>query len=133
MTIAGFIEAETEATAAADIGTEQKSAAASTASTAAAKPASVTPEADDAGNADDADRKRQLTGKESRQKGTIRSHVVVEYARRVGMQLSIAVMVSLVLMQITRNGCDWWLSQWTADVDDGSAGPGSNWIKRHTL
>jgi ATP-binding cassette, subfamily C (CFTR/MRP), member 10 len=56
----------------------------------------------------------------------------VQYARAVGTRLAVAVMLSLVLMQLSRNACDWWLSQWTADVDDSSAGPGSDRIKHQT-
>jgi hypothetical protein len=43
--------------------------------------------------------------------------------------VSASVLLALAVMQLSRNASDWWLSQWSADVDDGSAGPGSADVK----
>ena len=69
---------------------------------------------------------------EERQQGTIRSRVVADYVSAVGLHLSVVVLLSLAAMQLSRNGSDWWLSQWSADVQGTSAGPGSAWIRHKT-
>ena len=69
---------------------------------------------------------------EERQQGVIRSRVVSDYIGAVGIHLTAVVLLSLAAMQLSRNGSDWWLSQWSADVQGTSAGPGSNWIRHKT-
>jgi hypothetical protein len=66
---------------------------------------------------------------EGRVQGVIRSGVVYSYATAVGVCVSASVLLALAVMQLSRNASDWWLSQWSADVDDGSAGPGSADVK----
>ena len=69
---------------------------------------------------------------EARAEGTISSNVVSAYAHAVGMGMCVVVLSSLACMQLSRNGSDWWLSQWSADVQGADAGPGSSWIRKQT-
>jgi ATP-binding cassette, subfamily C (CFTR/MRP), member 10 len=65
--------------------------------------------------------------KEHREYGVIKRRILSNYLKAVGMPLTIAVLVSLTLMQLSRNGSDWWLSLWAAaDNDDPSKASGIN-------
>ncbi|KAF5400099.1 Multidrug resistance protein 7 [Paragonimus heterotremus] len=44
--------------------------------------------------------------------GSITSHVYRSYLRAVGYGLAIGVLISLCLMQGSRNAADWWLARW---------------------
>ncbi|CAH8484089.1 unnamed protein product [Schistosoma turkestanicum] len=44
--------------------------------------------------------------------GSISPHVYISYIRSVGYILTFCIILSLVLMQGTRNASDWWLSHW---------------------
>ncbi|KAA3674940.1 ATP-binding cassette, subfamily C (CFTR/MRP), member 10 [Paragonimus westermani] len=44
--------------------------------------------------------------------GSINSHVYRSYLRAVGYGLSVGVLISLCLMQGSRNVADWWLARW---------------------
>ncbi|CAH8502356.1 unnamed protein product [Heterobilharzia americana] len=47
--------------------------------------------------------------------GSITPHVYKSYIRAVGYLLTFFILLSLVLMQGTRNASDWWLSYWIQD------------------
>jgi ATP-binding cassette subfamily C (CFTR/MRP) protein 10 len=49
---------------------------------------------------------------EERAEGTVQLNVYLSYLRAVGYLLSGAILLSLLLMQSTRNLTDWWLSYW---------------------
>lgn len=64
---------------------------------------------------------------ERREYGVIKARILVDYRRAVGAPLTVTVLVSLTLMQLSRNGSDWWLSLWSAaDNDDPSKAAGIN-------
>lgn len=96
-----------------------------------------------------------LMSMERREEGAIRGHVVGQYLRSVGWAVVTTTILSMVTMQLSRNGSDWWLSEWSAAIsggagggngtgaasssssfapsDDGEAaeGVGSSWIQAH--
>ena len=57
---------------------------------------------------------------ETREEGAIRGRVLRAYSALAGSGLAAAVLVSLFVMQLTRNGSDWWLSVWSAATTGGS-------------
>lgn len=73
---------------------------------------------------------------EKRVAGTVRLGVLCTYCYAVGPLVGILTLASLLLMQLSRNGSDWWLAQWSAavegDKDDGgaNAGPGTTGLQR---
>ncbi|PSN57205.1 hypothetical protein C0J52_05033 [Blattella germanica] len=50
---------------------------------------------------------------EEREVGTVHLNVYLSYIKAVGLLLSIAILLSMILMQSSRNLTDWWLSYWT--------------------
>ncbi|CAH7216168.1 Abcc10 [Phodopus roborovskii] len=54
----------------------------------------------------------RLVQEESKCTGAVALHVYGAYWRAMGSGLAIATLLSLLLMQATRNGADWWLSYW---------------------
>ena len=46
--------------------------------------------------------------------GTIQLNVYMSYLKAVGYILTIAIFLSLILMQASRNLTDWWLSYWAS-------------------
>lgn len=65
--------------------------------------------------------KGYLTSAEARARGTIRHRVLSAYLHWVGLGLCGWIFLSMVLMQASKNGSDWWLSYWVehATPDDG--------------
>ena len=57
---------------------------------------------------------------EGRQQGVIKRRVLVTYVIACGVVLSGIVVMSLLGMQLTRNGSDWWLSVWSAAASGGA-------------
>lgn len=57
---------------------------------------------------------------EAREAGVVKGRVVMTYIRAVGIGLSLFVLAAMTIMQISRNGSDWWLSIWSA----AASGPG---------
>ncbi|TNN13370.1 Multidrug resistance-associated protein [Schistosoma japonicum] len=53
--------------------------------------------------------------------GSISPHIYKSYVRAVGYILTFAIILSLVLMQGTRNAADWWLSHWVQDGNSSAA------------
>lgn len=53
-------------------------------------------------------------GEEAKESGELRAAVYWTYVRSVGVVLSVSVLLSLLLMQATKNASDWWLSFWVA-------------------
>ena len=69
--------------------------------------------------------KGYLTAVEARARGTIRRRVLSAYLHWVGLGLCGWIFLSMVLMQASKNGSDWWLSYWvehTSATDDGGDG-----------
>jgi ATP-binding cassette subfamily C (CFTR/MRP) protein 10 len=49
---------------------------------------------------------------EEREEGDVQLNVYLSYLRAIGYLLSGAILLSMLLMQSTRNLTDWWLSYW---------------------
>nr|XP_045722869.1 ATP-binding cassette sub-family C member 10 isoform X2 [Mirounga angustirostris] len=58
----------------------------------------------------------RLLQEESKKEGAVALHVYRAYWRAVGQGLALAVLLSLLLMQATRNAADWWLSHWISQL-----------------
>lgn len=51
---------------------------------------------------------------EEREEGSVQLNVYLSYLRAIGYLLSGAVLLSMILMQSSRNLTDWWLSYWVS-------------------
>ncbi|XP_045354278.1 ATP-binding cassette sub-family C member 10 isoform X2 [Leopardus geoffroyi] len=58
----------------------------------------------------------RLLQEESKKEGAVAFHVYQAYWRAVGQGLALAIFLSLLLMQATRNAADWWLSHWISQL-----------------
>ncbi|XP_055468882.1 ATP-binding cassette sub-family C member 10 isoform X1 [Psammomys obesus] len=58
----------------------------------------------------------RLVQEESKNEGAVALHVYRAYWRAMGSCLATAILISLLLMQATRNGADWWLSHWLSQL-----------------
>ncbi|XP_029800371.1 multidrug resistance-associated protein 7 isoform X2 [Suricata suricatta] len=58
----------------------------------------------------------RLLQEESKKEGAVALHVYRAYWRAVGRGLALAILLSLLLMQGTRNAADWWLSHWISQL-----------------
>uniref|UniRef100_A0A384C6X0 ATP-binding cassette sub-family C member 10 n=2 Tax=Ursus maritimus TaxID=29073 RepID=A0A384C6X0_URSMA len=58
----------------------------------------------------------RLLQEESKKEGAVALHVYRAYWRAVGRGLALAILLSLLLMQATRNAADWWLSHWISQL-----------------
>nr|XP_045012154.1 ATP-binding cassette sub-family C member 10 isoform X2 [Jaculus jaculus] len=76
----------------------------------------------------------RLLQEESKKEGAVAWHVYRAYWKAVGGGLALAILISLFLMQATRNAADWWLSHWISQLKEdsnssqevpASPGPGS--------
>jgi ATP-binding cassette, subfamily C (CFTR/MRP), member 10 len=61
---------------------------------------------------------------EAREKGAVKSAVVLTYISAVGYFLSVLIIMSLCLMQLSRISADWWLSVWSASASDSGSSSG---------
>lgn len=61
---------------------------------------------------------------EAREKGAVKSVVVLTYISAVGYFLSGLIITSLCLMQLSRIASDWWLSVWSASASDSGSSSG---------
>ncbi|XP_019312755.2 ATP-binding cassette sub-family C member 10 isoform X2 [Panthera pardus] len=72
----------------------------------------------------------RLLQEESKKEGAVAFHVYQAYWRAVGQGLALAILLSLLLMQATRNAADWWLSYWIsqlkADKNSSQEAPAPN-------
>ncbi|XP_015846686.3 ATP-binding cassette sub-family C member 10 [Peromyscus maniculatus bairdii] len=72
----------------------------------------------------------RLVQEESKNEGAVALHVYRAYWRAMGSGLAVAILVSLLLMQATRNGADWWLSHWLSQLktarNSSQEGPASS-------
>nr|XP_025746236.1 multidrug resistance-associated protein 7 isoform X2 [Callorhinus ursinus] len=57
-----------------------------------------------------------LLQEERKKEGAVALHVYQAYWRAVGWGLALAILLSLLLMQATRNAADWWLSHWISQL-----------------
>ncbi|XP_067010232.2 ATP-binding cassette sub-family C member 10 [Anabrus simplex] len=57
---------------------------------------------------------KDVMGEEEREVGSVHWNVYASYWRAVGHLLSAAILLSLLLMQTSRNLTDWWLSYWVS-------------------
>lgn len=57
---------------------------------------------------------------EEKDTGTVKLHVYMLYASSIGAVLSLAIMLSLLLMQGSKNVTDWWLSYWISNSPSGN-------------
>uniref|UniRef100_A0AAF5CW95 ABC-type xenobiotic transporter n=1 Tax=Strongyloides stercoralis TaxID=6248 RepID=A0AAF5CW95_STRER len=51
---------------------------------------------------------------ESKDTGTVKAYVFKYYLQSIGSSLSFLILLSIILMQITKNGSEMWLSNWTS-------------------
>jgi len=51
---------------------------------------------------------------EEREEGSVQMNVYLSYLRAIGYLLSGAILLSMFLMQSSRNLTDWWLSYWVS-------------------
>uniref|UniRef100_A0A8C4L0W8 ATP-binding cassette sub-family C member 10 n=1 Tax=Equus asinus asinus TaxID=83772 RepID=A0A8C4L0W8_EQUAS len=58
----------------------------------------------------------RLLQEESKKEGAVAFHVYRAYWRAMGWGLALAILLSLLLMQATRNAADWWLSHWISQL-----------------
>ncbi|XP_052048462.1 ATP-binding cassette sub-family C member 10 [Apodemus sylvaticus] len=64
----------------------------------------------------------RLVQEESKREGAVALHVYRAYWRAMGHGLAAAILISLLLMQATRNGADWWLAHWLSQLKAGRNG-----------
>ncbi|GAB1301114.1 ATP-binding cassette sub-family C member 10 [Apodemus speciosus] len=64
----------------------------------------------------------RLVQEESKREGAVALHVYRAYWRAMGHGLAAAILISLLLMQVTRNGADWWLAHWLSQLKAGRNG-----------
>jgi ATP-binding cassette subfamily C (CFTR/MRP) protein 10 len=80
-------------------------------------------------NDEDAERlaleKGFLTEAESRARGSILSRVLRAYLSFIGWTMCAVIVLSMFLMQGTRNACDWWLSYWVEQATRAESGGSS--------
>ncbi|KAM8947275.1 ATP-binding cassette sub-family C member 10 [Pelodytes ibericus] len=57
-----------------------------------------------------------VLGEEEKKEGAVALHVYGAYWRAVGSCLAVSVLLSLLLMQASRNVSDWWLSHWISSL-----------------
>jgi len=55
-----------------------------------------------------------ILGEEEREEGNVQLNVYLSYLRAIGYLLSGAILLSMFLMQSSRNLTDWWLSYWVS-------------------
>jgi ATP-binding cassette, subfamily C (CFTR/MRP), member 10 len=60
----------------------------------------------------------QVSREEKRKSGTIEAKNLYIYCRAMGVRSTVIILLSLLLMQASRNANDWWLSSWTANASD---------------
>ncbi|XP_011217042.2 multidrug resistance-associated protein 7 isoform X1 [Ailuropoda melanoleuca] len=58
----------------------------------------------------------RLLQEESKKEGAVALYVYRAYWRAMGRGLGLAILLSLLLMQATRNTADWWLSHWISQL-----------------
>ncbi|KAF6033652.1 ABCC10 [Bugula neritina] len=63
---------------------------------------------------------------EEKDSGTVKLHIYRLYLAAVGTALSLIILLSLFLMQGSKNVTDWWLSYWISNAPDSSADLSSN-------
>ena len=63
---------------------------------------------------------------EKRAQGGVSCGVLAKYLRSAGVGTVCCLAASMVVMQLTRNGADWWLAQWTAAAAAAPAAPAAN-------
>ncbi|KAG8268119.1 Multidrug resistance-associated protein 7 [Homalodisca vitripennis] len=59
-----------------------------------------------------------LLGGEGRETGSVAWRVYGVYLRAVGLTLTAFVLIAVTLMQISRNGTDWWIAYWVTHTDN---------------
>lgn len=55
-----------------------------------------------------------ILGEEEREEGNVQLNVYLSYLRAIGYLLGGAILLSMFLMQSSRNLTDWWLSYWVS-------------------
>lgn len=61
-----------------------------------------------------------ILDEESRETGTINTSVYTSYIRAIGFFLFLCIIISIVIMQASRNMTDWWLSYWVSNANNNS-------------
>ncbi|KRT84878.1 ABC transporter ATP-binding protein, partial [Oryctes borbonicus] len=61
-----------------------------------------------------------LLNEEVRETGTVHFNVYSSYWKAIGHFLSFAILISITMMQFSRNMTDWWLSRWVTSSENGN-------------
>ncbi|KAK4886869.1 hypothetical protein RN001_003140 [Aquatica leii] len=61
-----------------------------------------------------------LLNEENRETGTVKIGVYLKYWSAIGNLLGLAILLSLILMQSSRNMTDWWLSYWVSNEENSN-------------
>lgn len=67
-----------------------------------------------------------ILNEESRDIGTVDTSVYLFYLKSIGILLFISILISIVLMQASRNMTDWWLSYWVSNTQRNNTINGSS-------
>uniref|UniRef100_A0A4W5RYK3 ATP-binding cassette sub-family B member 6 n=1 Tax=Hucho hucho TaxID=62062 RepID=A0A4W5RYK3_9TELE len=70
-----------------------------------------------------AEEESSLSGKEQKAVGGLAWKVYHAYWRAVGGALSVSILLSLLLMQASKNVSDWWLSHWISNLKNNGSAP----------
>ncbi|GLD95181.1 hypothetical protein PINS_up003823 [Pythium insidiosum] len=62
---------------------------------------------------EDREGEADVDDEEHRESGVVQSHVWHRYASAIGWPLSLAVLLAVTVMQVSRNGLDWWIAYYT--------------------
>lgn len=66
---------------------------------------------------DDTTSNDSLLNEEAREIGTVHFNVYSSYWKAIGHILSFLILISIILMQFSRNATDWWLSYWVTNSE----------------
>ncbi|KAI4463602.1 atp-binding cassette sub-family c [Holotrichia oblita] len=61
-----------------------------------------------------------LLNEEARETGTVHINVYTSYWKAIGHTLSLSILLSITIMQFSRNMTDWWLSRWVTNSQNGN-------------
>ena len=77
----------------------------------------------------DDERESVVPVEEERNSGRVKLDVYSTYWKAVGIYVAPAILVSLLLMQSSKNVSDWWLAHWVSQLQNGSNINGTRWSK----
>ena len=66
------------------------------------------------------ERETAILQEEERSEGTVKLDVYSAYWKAVGVYVTPVILASLLLMQVSKNVCDWWLAHWVSPSVDNT-------------